>query len=134
MNTRIGSLQIGLKGEAGQKVTEHDTAFRYGSSLVKSYSTPAMIALIENACVKTIERSLREGETSVGVEVNVRHLAPTPVGMEVTASTELVEVDGRRLRFKVKVEDEKEAIGEGEHARVVVNSTRFDERVKNKRL
>jgi len=126
------NLHIGLKGEAGQVVTEHDIASTYGSGLVDAYSTPALTALIERACVNAIQNFLGTGDTSVGVEVSLKHLAPTPVGMRVRAHSELVEIDGRRLRFKVKAADDKEIIGEGSHVRVVVSFEGFAERVRNK--
>ena len=130
----MNGMKVGLKGEISQVVTEHDTAARYGSGLVDSYSTPAMVALIEGACVKSIENYLEKEETSVGIEVNVKHLAPTPVGMKVTAYAELFEINGRRLRFKVKATDDKENISEGTHTRAVVNAAKFAERIKSKRV
>jgi fluoroacetyl-CoA thioesterase len=91
----------------------------YILSLVAAYSTPSMIPLMERAGVAAIQRYLSEGQTSVGVEVNIKHLAATPVGMQVTARASLIEIDGGRLKFRVEAWDDKEKIREGLHVRAV---------------
>ena len=125
-------LRIGLIGEASRVVTERDTAAKWGSGLVVAYATPAMVGLMENASVAAIRDYLGPDETSVGIEVNIKHLAPTPVGMQVRARAELVEVGSRRLKFRLEAWDDKEKIGEGLHVRTIVDSTRFAERLKDK--
>ena len=125
-------LRVGLIGEATLKVTERETAARLGSGLVDAFATPALVTLTENASVNAIQKCLNADQTSVGVEVNVRHLAATPVGMVVKAKAELVEMDGRRLKFKVEAWDEKEKVCEGSHSRVVVDKSRFSDRLTKK--
>jgi len=128
----MNELKPGLVGEASEVVTEQNTAARWGSGLVAAYATPAMIALMESASVTAIRENLEEGETSVGIEVNVKHLAPTPIGMRVRSRAELLAVDGHRVMFTVEAWDEKEKVGEGTHVRVIIDAARFAERLKQK--
>lgn len=123
----------GLVGEANQVVTNADTAAQWGSGLVASYATPAMIALMENAAFYATKPLLPETQTTVGVEVNVKHLAATPVGMTVRARAELLAVEGRKLVFKVEAWDDAEKIGEGAHTRFIVDLERFNTRFEQKR-
>lgn len=125
-------LKIGITGEMSHVVAEQDTASKIGSGLVAAYSTPSMIALMERASVAAIQRYISEGQTSVGVEVDIKHLAATPVGMQVTARASLIEIDGKRLRFRVEAWDDKEKIAEGLHVRAIVDTLRFEQRLKRK--
>ena len=126
-------IKPGLMGESAQLVTEGLTAGAFGSGLVPALATPAMIALMENASVNAIQESLQVGETSVGVEVNVKHLAATPVGMRVRARAEVCLVDERRVTFQVEAWDDRERIGEGTHVRAIVDEARFKEKLAGKR-
>ena len=126
-------IKIGSTGELAEVVTDDLTANALGSGLVPALATPAMIALMENACVSAIREYLEVGETSVGIEVNVKHLAATPVGMLVRARAEVLSVDKRRVTFRVEAWDGKERIGEGTHVRAVVDEARFIERIAQKR-
>jgi fluoroacetyl-CoA thioesterase len=125
-------LTPGLKGEARLVVREEDTAQHLGSGNVAVLATPRMIAIMENASVKAVDHLLPPGQATVGSEVRVRHLAATPQGMEVTVRSELVEVEGRRLTFKVEAFDEREKIGEGTHIRFIIDLDRFRERIEAK--
>lgn len=125
-------LKVGLFAEASEFVTEQLTAASIKSGLVSAYATPAMTALMENASVLAIQKLLPKGQTSVGAEMCVKHLAPTPVGVRVRARAEVTAVDGRRVTFKVEAWDSKEKIGEGTHARVIVDAGRFRTKVENK--
>jgi fluoroacetyl-CoA thioesterase len=125
-------IKIGLTGELAEVVTHELTANALGSGLVPALATPAMIALMENASVSAIREYLEAGETSVGIEVNVRHLAATPVGMRVRARAEVLSVDKRRVTFRIEAWDDKEKIGEGTHVRAIVDETRFKERIAQK--
>ena len=128
----MAELVPGLVGESRVTVTDPLTAATYGSGLVPAFATPAMIALMENASVAAIQRYLNAGQTSVGTEVNVQHLAATPVGMSVRARAEVTAVEGRRVSFQVQAWDDKEKIGEGTHVRVIVDDARFAERLAKK--
>jgi len=125
-------LTPGLRGEARLVVTKEDTAQHLGSGNVAVLATPRMIALMENASVKTVDHLLPPGQATVGSEIRVHHLAATPQGMEVTVRSELVEVEGRRLTFKVEAFDEREKIGEGTHIRFIIDLDRFREKVEAK--
>jgi predicted thioesterase len=126
------TLQPGLTGQATEIVTDNLTAAALGSGSVNVYSTPAMIALLEAAAIMALKGHLSEGQTSVGTALNVKHLAATPVGMKVTATATLKEVDGRRLVFEVSASDEVELIGEGTHERFLIDQARFEERIRKK--
>lgn len=124
------NLETGLTYTAKQIVELKDTASQYGSGLVEVFATPAMIALMENAALKTVLPYLGEEFNTVGFEVNVRHLKPTPVGMNVECTATLIEIDGKKLVFNVVVNDEEGKIGEGTHTRYIINSKKFMERLK----
>lgn len=128
----MNEITIGLTGETTQVVTPELTAARWGSGLVASFATPALIALMENAAFHATKPLLPETQTTVGVEVNVKHLAATPIGMTVRARAELVEIDGRKLVFKVEAWDDTEKIGEGTHTRFIVDLARFNQRFADK--
>ena len=125
-------LQTGITGEARCLVTAETTAANLGSGELEVFATPAMIALIEKAAWQSVAPHLEEGCGTVGTALRVRHLSATPVGMEVTARTELYEIDGRRLVFKVEVRDVKGVVGDGEHERFIVKNESFLRKAKGK--
>jgi fluoroacetyl-CoA thioesterase len=128
----LAALRPGLQGEAQLVVAGQHTAPRVGSGRVHVLATPVMINLIEAAALAAVEHLLPPGYQSLGTVLNIRHIAATPVGMRVTASVQLQQVEGRTLRFVVSCADEKDLIGDGTHERVVVNVAKFDERVQRK--
>jgi fluoroacetyl-CoA thioesterase len=125
-------LQPGLIGEARTLVTSDKLASAFGSGSVDVFATPAMIALMENAARACVDRLLPAGSISVGTRVDVRHTAATPPGVEVNARAELIEVDGRRLVFRVSAADAAESIGDGTHERMVVDAARLVSRAAAK--
>lgn len=126
------AIQPGLKGEIRLVVAEEHTARHLGSGGVKVLATPQMILLMERASVAAVDPLLPEGYRTVGARLDIRHLAPTPVGFEVTATAELVAVEGRRLTFHVQAHDGVELVGEGTHERAIINVQKFGERVAQK--
>jgi len=128
----MADLKPGLVGEAVLVVQATHTASHLGSGGVEVLATPVMIALMEKAARTLVDQRLEPGEMSVGTNLNVSHLAATPLGMRVTAQAELLGVEGRKLTFKVEAYDEKEKIGEGTHARAIINLERFMNRVQEK--
>ncbi len=118
-------MEIGAKFKVTIKVEEKDTAMAHGSGTLAVLATPRMIALMEESAYKCIDKYLEEGQSSVGTYLDVKHLAATPVGMEVYAESEVTEVDGRKVVFSVKAYDEKGLIGEGKHERFIVYSEKF---------
>jgi fluoroacetyl-CoA thioesterase len=128
----LSKLTVGLVGAAEIVVGDEHTAPFVGSGRVRVLATPVMINLMEAAALDAVEKLLPAGHQSLGIRLDVGHYAATPVGMRVRATAELVKVDGRTLDFRVEARDEKEAIGNGLHQRVVVNVERFDARVQRK--
>lgn len=118
-------LQPGIKTEKSLTVTDANTAKTMGSGTLDVFATPAMVALIEQTAYTSIESELEPGWGSVGTSLNIQHLSATPVGMTVTATTELVEVDRRRLVFHAEVYDEKGLVGKGTHERFLVENEKF---------
>ncbi len=97
-----------------------------GPDVPSMYSTPSMVGLIEGACVKLMTRYVDAGEQSVGYRVDVKHMAPTEIGKQVTATVRLREINGRRYVFDVEVHSEDGVkIGEGMHERAVIDVARF---------
>ena len=128
----MSELKVGIKGIKELAVTEDVTAAALDSGGLAVFATPAMIALMEFAAWASVEDCLEEVQTTVGTLMNVKHLAATPVGMTVRAESELVEVAGRRLVFKVAAFDDKDLIGEGMHERFIINADKFMARTEAK--
>lgn len=122
---RAAGLQPGRSGSVTILVEEAHTAPRLGSGRAPVFATPAMVALMEAAAVACVEDQLAAGQETLGVHLNVEHIAATPPGLEVTGYAELLEIDGRKLVFKVEARDEREVIGRGRHTRIIVDSGRF---------
>lgn len=130
--TDMSAVQPGLTGSVTLLVGAEHTAPRIGSGLVAVLATPVMINLMEAAALKAAEHLLPAGHQSLGIHLDVKHFAATPIGMRVTATAQVTGVEGRTVSFKVRAEDEREVVGEGTHDRVVVNVDRFDQRVQRK--
>lgn len=128
----MNEIKVGTKGEARTTVTSANTANTMASGIAEVFATPMMIGLMEGAAANAVAPFLAEGQSTVGMLVNVKHLAATPLGHEVRAEAEVTEVDGKRLVFKVEAFDEAEKIGEGVHERFIIDMNRFMERVQKK--
>ncbi len=128
----LSAIRPGLTGTADLVVAAEHTASRVGSGRIAVLATPVMINVIEAAALAAAEHLLPEGHQSLGIHLDVRHFAATPVGLRVTATAEVTAVDGRTITFRVVARDERESIGEGTHSRVVVNAERYAERVRRK--
>ena len=127
------SIQPGLVGEAKTTVTDTLLAPYLGSGSVDVYGTPGMTALMEAAAVAAIDPLLPQGQASVGIALQVKHLAATPPSEEVRARAEVVGVDGRKVTLAVQAWDEHGLIGEGTHVRYVIDVTRFVEGMQARR-
>ena len=125
-------ITVGMKGEVITQVERDDTAAEVGSGSLLVYATPCMVALMEGAACEAISSALPEGQTSVGTELNIKHVSATPVGLEVRAVAEVTAVEGKVITFEVKAYDEAGLIGEGTHKRAVINAQRFLERTYSK--
>ena len=118
-------LDIGLKYKKEKTVTEKDTAAALGSGGVEVFSTPMMVALIENTCLEAVEDKLPEGYYTVGIHLDVSHIGATKVGKKVWAEVELIDQDRKKLMFKVETFDEDKKIGEGTHERFIIDVEKF---------
>ena len=130
---------LGLRHHATMRVGDahgvpaQERLFGGAADMPPVFATAHMIAFVEWTCVTALAPYLSAEQRTVGTMVEMSHTAATPIGMQVTADIELVEVDGRRLRFKVSVHDEKEPIGDGFHERTIVDHDRFMTRLTRKR-
>jgi len=123
-------IRVGLIGEAYTTVSEAETARILGSGSLDVYATPAMISLMEQAAVTAVDSALESTHASVGIEINIRHLAATPIGEQISAMAEITHVDGKRVRLEVRAWDEQEMIGEGSHTRYIIDIDQFLERLE----
>lgn len=118
-------LVPGLSFKLTKKVTDEDTAARYGSGFMKVFATPAMVAFMEHASLLAVQPLLQPGFGTVGTSINITHLKATPVGMTVECTAVLTEVTGNALVFSVVAFDETGKIGEGTHSRFIIDEDRF---------
>jgi len=125
-------IQPGLIGEREIQVEAAQTARHLGSGSVSVLATPELIRLMEAAAVRAVDPLLPEGYSTVGIHVDVNHLAATPLGMQVRVRATLQEVDGRKLTFRVEAFDEVEQVGTGTHQRMIIDLARFKQRVEAK--
>jgi len=125
----MDTLKVGTKHTLEWEVTEKLCTSRGG---YKVFSTPSMTLFVEIASQQLAAPHLKPGQGQVGLSVNIRHLAPTPIGKKVRAETELTGIDRRKLTFKVKVYDDVEQVGEAEHERFVIDEDKYIERLRKK--
>ena len=126
------SVEIGMKGRAETVVTPDNTAQAAGSGLLPVFATPWMVALMENAAVNAVRGALPAGEDTVGVLVDVKHSAATPIGMKVWAEAEVIDVEDRQVVFSVTAFDEVGKIGGGTHERFIIQTDKFLARTQEK--
>ncbi len=122
----------GLKNEIETVVVEDSLACNVKSGSLRVYATPAMIALVEQTCMECVMPYMEDGCGTVGTRVDIAHVASTPLGMKVRCTCELENVEGRKLTFKVRVDDERGLIGEGRHERFIVNDEQFQKKTDAK--
>lgn len=118
-------ITVGMRGIAETSVEKEDTAAEVGSGSLLVYATPCMVALMEGAACEAIAEAIPEGQTTVGISLNIEHLAATPVGLDVRAEAEVIAVEGKIITFALNAFDEAGQIGTGTHKRCIVNSQRF---------
>lgn len=128
----MAEIPVGTTGEEKLEVTS-DVAINFlGPGGARVLGTPYMILWLETTSRNSVKALLDPGYDTVGTEVNVRHLASTPMGMNVTFRSEVVSIIDRRINFKVEAFDEKDKIAEGTHQRAVINVAKFTERNREK--
>jgi predicted thioesterase len=128
----LEGLKPGLTHEASLTVDEGRTAAHLGSGTLRVFATPSMVLLIEDVCRRMVEPYLASGESTVGISLKVRHLAPTPIGQTVRCRAEVIAVEGVVITFRAEVWDPAEKVGEAEHKRAVIELDRFLRRVETK--
>jgi fluoroacetyl-CoA thioesterase len=126
------SIKPGMSVEDTQEVTSEVTATHVGSGSLRVYATPAMALFVERTCKDMVAPLLPKGYDTVGVDIRVRHLAPTPVGGKVRIRAEVVAADEKTIVFKAQLWDDVEMVGEADHQRVVIDVERFLKRVREK--
>ena len=126
-------IPVGLRGTYAMTVKPEHLASQFKDAILPPVlATPIMVLNMENAALNTVRDYLEPDEAAVGTQINVKHLAATPVGHRVVAEAEVIEVDGRRIEFKVTARDEIDQIGAGTHQRMVVNLGRLKSRLAAK--
>ena len=121
-----------IRNRIEMTVDESHTALAMGSGELPVFATPAMIALIEETCWRSVAESLDEGSGTVGTRLDISHVSATPAGMKVWCESELVQREGRRLEFNVEVYDEAGLVGKGTHERFIIDNARFMEKAGKK--
>jgi len=127
------NLEVGMTGRVDLVVEDKHSAANFGSGNVDVFATPMMVGLMENAAHATVDKHLPEGHATVGIQLEIRHLAATPIGMNVYAIAELVKQEGKKLTFKIEAFDDEEKIGSGTHERYIIQLDPFIEATENKK-
>jgi predicted thioesterase len=125
-------ITVGTRGEKTTTVTNENAISFLGREDARVLATPWLIAWLEMTARDVVKPYLPDEEDTVGTQVNVRHLAATPIGMKVRFEAEVIGVEGRRVLFRVAARDDRDRIAEGTHERAVINVGRFAERLRAK--
>ncbi|MGQ9484057.1 MAG: thioesterase family protein [Desulfosoma sp.] len=125
-------LTVGMKKELTLKTLPEHSAQRFFHNLPNVFATPFLGGLMEQVCAALIDEHLEPGMQSVGMSMDLKHLAPTPLGMEIKVVCEVTAIEGRKVIFKVEAFDEVEKIGEATHGRFLIKADKFNARVMEK--
>lgn len=126
------NIQIGICGNQNKEVQLKDTAKSFGSGIAEVYATPAMVALMENTAFASIESLLPNGFSTVGISINVNHMKASLPGTIISCRSEVVNIDGKKVAFKISVSDNDGQIGTAEHTRFIINSDEFMSKLNKK--
>lgn len=126
------SLQVGMTRELKIQTSPEHSARHFYANLPDVFATPFLGGLMERVSAELIDEHLQPGQQSVGISMNLKHLAATPLGMEIRVKTEVTAVDGRKLTFQLEAYDEVEKIGEATHERFIIQADKFNARVAEK--
>lgn len=124
------NINVGIENTLTKTVSDRDSAANHGSGLLPVFATPAMVAFMEQTAHCSVGNLLPEGYTTVGIEINVKHIKATPMGMVVRCHSVLSKVEGKRLYFDIQAYDEVAQIGEATHVRYIVESEKFMSKIK----
>ena len=127
------AIEVGMKHEVKLQTGPEHSAQKFFHGVPDVFGTPFLGGLFEGTSAALMAEHLAPGEQSVGISMNLQHTAPTPLGMEVRAVTEVTQVEGRKVTFKVEGFDEKEKIGSAVHERFIINAEKFNQRVEAKK-
>ena len=127
------NLEKGMKGVSQMVVGPDNMAEKFSRPMPPSFATPMLISLMDNAAIEAVKKKLPAGYITVGTSITVRHIAPTPEGMTITAQAELKDIYQNRLIFEVTAYDEIEKIGEGEVERYIIDLERFSDNILEKK-
>ena len=127
------ALAVGMTHEMRLKTGPEHSAQKFFPKVPDVFGTPFLGGLFEGVSAELMAPHLGAGETSVGISMNLKHTAPPPLGMGVRAVTEVTQVEGRKITFKLEAFDEKEKIGEAVHERFIINEEKFNQRVEAKK-
>ena len=125
-------LQIGVKNCEKETVTEKNVASALGSGSLDVYATPAMARLMEYTAARSLDGLLEDGQTTVGISLNLKHTSATPVGCIVVCESELISIEGKKLCFQIDVKDDFGSIGSSVHERFIVDRQTFMQKAENK--
>lgn len=128
----MADLSIGLIGKAEVIVSEKNSAKTMKSGALEVFATPAMVALMEEASCAAVKDYLSDEEGTVGISLNISHVAPTAMNDKVIAVSKLINIDGRKLVFEVEAKDSQKLIGKGTHERFIINNEKFMKKLLNK--
>jgi fluoroacetyl-CoA thioesterase len=123
------NIEPGIVHTIEKTVEQTDTASSYGSGLIDVFATPAMVGLMENTAQSSLKAHLPEGYITLGIEINVKHMKATPVGMKVFCESKLTKVEGKKLFFELNARDEKGQIGTATHIRYIVHAEEFMKKI-----
>ena len=129
----MSQLKTGIKGHTESEVVFSNTAVAVGSGTLHVFGTPCMAALMEKAAMESVQPYLEGNEGTVGIEINIKHLTPSPLGMVVYVDSELVSIDGNILTFEVSCRSRKELLGKGIHKRALIDNLEFMAKALEKR-
>ena len=128
----FSKLNIGCDYTSTKVVTKEESAKNDGSGSLEVFSTPSMIALMENAAMLAVEDFLGDQYTTVGTNISIKHISPTKIGSTVKANGKLTKIDGKKLEFIISAFDENGLIGEGTHSRFIIDKEKFLEKLNEK--
>lgn len=132
MHPEYNDIQPGISEEQTFVTGEEQSALMVGSGSLPVLATPVLITTLEKISHRMLEERLPQGTSSVGISVDVQHLAPTPMGMRVRVRSQIHKIDGRRVTFSVQAWDSQELIFSGQHTRAVIDTNRFLKHVEEK--